>query len=40
MAIYTYIASGVGADETLGYFFFFSLMFSPTAHFLQDFSFK
>ena len=33
---------GVGAHEPLGSFFFFSesLIFSPTAHFLQDFHFK
>ena len=32
---------GVGADEPLGSIFFSeSLIFSPTAHFLQDFHFK
>ena len=32
---------GVGADEPLGSNFFSeSLIFSPTAHFLQDFYFK
>ena len=31
---------GVGADEPLGSIFLESLIFSPTAHFLQDFIFK
>ena len=31
---------GVGADEPLGSIFSESSIFSPTAHFLQDFHFK
>ena len=31
---------GVGADEPLGSNFFQNQIFSPTAHFLQDFHFK
>ena len=38
--IYVY-CPGVGADEAPGVQFFSeSLIFSPTAHFLQDFHFK
>ena len=37
----TIYCPGVGADEPLGSIFFSeSFIFSPTAHFLQDFHFK
>ena len=38
--IYMYIAPGWGHMSTWGPFFLESLIFSPTAHFLQDFHFK
>ena len=40
MVIYMYIAPGWGAHEPLGSRGSESLIFSPTAHFLQDFHFK
>ena len=40
MVIYMYIAPGWGHMSPWGPFFSESLIFSPTAHFLQDFHFK
>ena len=39
MHVHVYLP-GVGADKAMGYNFSESFIFSPAAHFLQDFSFK